>query len=71
MAIKLPSKSEVETSPSQDFTNRHETDAFLRRHGYIIVSRKEGKEPMWCKIHRNPEPQSVILERLFKVEYEA
>ena len=40
--------------PSEDHTNRFAVDALLRRHGFIILKRGNGEEPLWVKNRPSP-----------------
>ena len=70
MAKKTP-KVRVEDEegwvhPSRDNTSRFAVDQLIREHGYQILYRKKGKEPVWeTQGHdRRQYPQSKVLLRI-------
>ena len=52
MSLNLPEPEPVLLSPSRDRTDRHATDAYLRRHGFRIYSRPRRLEPVWERAGR-------------------
>lgn len=42
-------EKEEDRHPSTDLTGRFPVDELLRRHGFKILSRTTGREPVWVK----------------------